>query len=75
LLLYDHRSRVITQYMVCLLGLVILIGLLVFPVSRAVRRDLDRTGYALSTVVAVVASILLFVIAGFIFLSKFRFER
>ena len=61
--------------MACLLGLVILGGLIAIPISRGVRRDLDRTGYALSTVVAVIASVLLLVVAGFIFLSKFRFVR
>jgi hypothetical protein len=59
--------------MACIL--IVLVGLFAFPVSRGVHRELEKTGYAFSTVIAVVVFIALFIVAGLIFLSKFRFVR
>jgi uncharacterized YccA/Bax inhibitor family protein len=60
--------------MICLLVGIILIFLMPF-LWRGVHRDLVRSGFAGPTILAVIMSIVLLVIAGFIFLSKFRFVR
>jgi hypothetical protein len=59
----------------CFFVAVILTLLFAFPISLGVYRELARTGYALHTVVAVITFIVLFLVAGFIFLGKFRFLR
>ena len=64
----------LTKQMACIFVAAVLIALLVL-VSKGFHAELARTGFTWSKLAGLVTFVVLMLIAGFIFLSKFRFLR